>query len=197
MPEMFYQQLRCQKRYETFSVVELVLVLCMLPLSLIAFRRYPLLAAVLLTVCAVVVLVRCRRRRLPTDAPVLYSVLYARVLILECTVFDAQRFNRSKRQANHEIDQKYHIAQEISIADSYVQFRLNLVFAARDDAALHNWVSAQLECLLQRAEPIVQAAIAREQGVLLFPALHQWVTLAEAHVYETAARLLTELFLEE
>ena len=32
--------------------------------------------------------------------------------------------------------------------------------------------------------------------MLLFPALHQWVTPAEAHVYETAAKLLTELFLE-
>lgn len=52
------------------------------------------------------------------------------------------------------------------------------------------------ERLLQRAVPIVQAAVAREQGVLLFPALHQWVTPAEAHVYETAAKLLTELFLE-
>ena len=42
----------------------------------------------------------------------------------------------------------------------------------------------------------MQAAIVREQGMLLFPALHQWVTPAEAHVYETAAQLLTELFLD-
>ena len=47
---------------------------------------------------------------------------------------------------------------------------------------------AKGECVLNQ---IVFAA-----GVLLFPALRQWVTPAEAHVYETAAKLLTELFLE-
>lgn len=73
---------------------------------------------------------------------------------------------------------------------------MNLVLAARDNGELRSWVSTQPERLLQRAVPIVQAAIAREQGVLLFPALHQLVTPAEAHVYETAAKLLTELFLE-
>ena len=67
---------------------------------------------------------------------------------------------------------------------------------ARQWGAAQLWVSAQPEHLLQRAVPIVQAAVAREQSVLLFPALHQWVTPAEAHVYETAAKLLTELFLE-
>lgn len=90
----------------------------------------------------------------------------------------------------------YHVGQEISISDSYTQFRLNLVLAARDNGELRSWVSTQPERLLQRAVPIVQAAVAREQGVLLFPALRQWVTPAEAHVYETAAKLLTELFLE-
>lgn len=90
----------------------------------------------------------------------------------------------------------YHVGQEISISDSYTQFRVNLVLAARDSAQLRAWVCARPERLLQRAEPIVQAAVAREQGVLLFPALHQWVTPAEAHVYETAAKLLTELFFE-
>lgn len=90
----------------------------------------------------------------------------------------------------------YHVGQEISISDSYTQLRVNLVLAARDSAQLRAWVCARPERLLQRAEPIVQAAIVREQRTLFFPALHQWVTPAEAHVYETAAKLLTELFLE-
>ena len=68
------------------------------------------------------------------------------------------------------------------------------MLAARDNGELRSWVSTQPERLLQRAVPIVRAAVAREQGVLLFPALHQWVTPAEVRVYETAARLLTELF---
>lgn len=68
------------------------------------------------------------------------------------------------------------------------------MLAARDNGELRSWVSTQPERLLQRSVPIVQAAVAREQGVLLFPALHQWVTPAEVRVYETAARLLTELF---
>lgn len=49
MTEIFYQQLRRQKRHAALSVTAFVLVVCLLPLSLIAFRRYPLLAAVLLT----------------------------------------------------------------------------------------------------------------------------------------------------
>lgn len=85
------------------------------------------------------------------------------------------------------------MSQQISISDSYTQFRLNLVLAARDSGELRTWVSAQPEHLLQRAEPIVQMAVVREQGMLPFPALHQWVTPAEAHVYETASKLLTEL----
>lgn len=124
------------------------------------------------------------------------GLLHARVLVLECDDFDAQRLRDNRRRANQTINQMYHIGQEISISDSYTQFRLNLVLAARDNGELRSWVSAQPEHLLQRAEPIVQAAIVREQGVLLFPALHQWVTPAEALVYETAAKLLTELFLE-
>ena len=72
-----------------------------------------------------------------------------------------------------------------------MQFRLNLVLAARDSGELRTWVSAQPEHLLQRAEPIVQTAVVREQGMLPFPALHQWVTPAEAYVYETASKLLT------
>lgn len=91
------------------------------------------------------------------------------------------------------MNQKCHFGKEISISDSYAQFRVNLLLAARDSAELRNGgVSTQPERLLQRAEPIVQAAIAREQGVLLFLALQQWVTPAEVHVYETAVRLLTE-----
>lgn len=86
------------------------------------------------------------------------------------------------------------MSQQISISDSYTQFRLSLVLAARDNGELRSWVSTQPERLLQRSVPIVQAAVAREQSVLLFPALHQWVTPAEVRVYETAARLLTELF---
>ena len=120
--------------------------------------------------------------------------LHARVLALECDDFDAQRMKAIRHRANQKLNQQYHLSQQISISDSYTQFRVNLVLAARDSAQLRTWVSAQPEHLLQRAEPIVQAAVAREQGVLLFPALHQWVTPTEVRVYETAARLLTELF---
>lgn len=122
--------------------------------------------------------------------------LHARVLALECDDFDAQRMKAIRHRANQKWNQQYHLRQQISISDSYTQFRLNLVLAACDSAQLRAWVCTQPERLLQRAEPIVQAAIAREQGTLFFPALHQWVTPAEAHVYEAAAKLLTELFLE-
>lgn len=145
-------------------------------------------------------LAACGAEQVSADAQALFATdgrLHARVLALECDDFDAQRLRNSRHWANQKINQKYRIAQEISISDSNAQLRLNLLLAAHDGAELHNWVSAQPERLLQRAEPIVQAAIVREQGVLLFPALHQWVTPAEAHVYETAAKLLMELFLEE
>lgn len=203
-----------------------MLTLCLLPLALIAFRRYPLLGTALLAGCAAMVLACYRVRRVPPDGPELYAVpilvddpaarlaacgveqiseyaqvlfatdgrLHARVLALERDDFDAQRLRDNRLRANLTIHQMYHVGQEISISDSYTQFRVNLVLAARDSAQLRTWVSAQPEHLLQRAEPIVQAAVAREQGVLLFPALHQWVTPAEVRVYETAARLLTELF---
>ena len=59
MPEVFYQQLRRQRRRAALSVTAFVLTLCLLPLALIAFRRYPVLATVVLTVCAVVVLAWC------------------------------------------------------------------------------------------------------------------------------------------
>ncbi len=228
MPEMFYQQLRRQRRRAALSVTAFVLTLCLLPLALIAFRRYPLLGTALLAGCAVMVLACYRVRRVPPDGPELYAVpilvddpaarlaacgveqiseyaqvlfatdgrLHARVLALECDDFDAQRMKAIRHRANQTIHQMYHVGQEISISDSYTQFRVNLVLAARDSAQLRAWVCARPERLLQRAVPIVQAAVAREQGVLLFPALHQWVTPAEAHVYETAAKLLTELFLE-
>lgn len=226
---MFYQQLRRQRRHAAFSVAVFVLALCLLPLALVAFRRYPLLAATLLAACGALILtwyLRCRRS---PDEPELYAVpiladdpaaclaacgaelvsedvqvlfatdgrLHARVLVLECDDFDAQRMKTIRHRANQRLNQQYHLGQQISISDSYTQFRLNLVLAVRDSGELRTWVSAQPEHLLQRAEPIVQAAIVREQGVLLFPALHQWVTPAEVHVYETAAKLLTELFLEE
>ena len=105
--------------------------------------------------------------------------LHARVLALECDDFDAQRMKAIRHRANQKLNQQYRLSQQISISDSYTQFRLNLVLDARDNGGLRSWVSTQ-----------------REQSVLLFPALHQWVTPAEAHVYETAAKLLTELFLE-
>lgn len=228
MPEVFYQQLRRQRRRAALSVTAFVLTLCLLPLALIAFRRYPLPAAALLVACGALVSAWYLRSRRPPDVPELYAVpvqtdapaerlaacgaeqvgadaqvlfatdgrLHARVLVLECDDFDAQRMKAIRHRANQKWNQQYHLSQQISISDSYTQFRLNLVLAARDSGELRTWVSAQPEHLLQRAEPIVQAAVAREQGVLLFPALHQWVTPAEAHVYETAAKLLTELFLE-
>ena len=142
-------------------------------------------------------LAACGVEQISEYAQVLFATdgrLHARVLALECDDFDAQRLRDNRLRANLTIHQMYHVGQEISISDSYTQFRVNLVLAARDSAQLRTWVSAQPEHLLQRAEPIVQAAVAREQGVLLFPALHQWVTPTEVRVYETAARLLTELF---
>lgn len=228
MPEVFYQQLRRQRRRAALPVTAFVLTLCLLPLALIAFRRYPLLGTALLAGCAAMVLACYRVRRVPPDAPALYSApilvddptarlaacgaeqvgadaqvlfatdgrLHARVLALECDDFDAQRLRDNRRRANQTIHQMYHVGQEISISDSYTQFRVNLVLAARDSAQLRARVCARPERLLQRAEPIVQAAVVREQRTLFFPALHQWVTPAEAHVYETAAKLLTELFLE-
>ncbi len=227
MPEEFYEQLSRQKRHAAFSVVVFVLALCLLPLTLIAFRRYPLLAAMLLLACAALIaawylrsrrspevpdvyvvpilavdpavsLAACGAEQVSEDAQVLFATdgrLHARVLALECDDFDAQRMKAIRHRANQKLNQQYHLGQLISISDSYTQFRLNLVLAARDSGELRAWVSAQPEHLLQRAEPIVQAAIVREQGVLLFPALHQWVTPAEAHVYETAAKLLTNCFL--
>ena len=228
MPEVFYQQLRRQRRRAALSVTAFVLTLCLLALALIAFRRYPLLGTAFLAGCSAMVLACYRVRRVPPDAPALYSApilvddptarlaacgaeqvgadaqvlfatdgrLHARVLALECDDFDAQRMKAIRHRANQKWNQQYHLSQQISISDSYTQFRLNLVLAARDNGELRSWVSTQPERLLQRTVPIVQAAVAREQGVLLFPALHQWVTPAEAHVYETAAKLLTELFLE-
>lgn len=142
-------------------------------------------------------LAACGVEQISEYAQVLFATdgrLHARVLALECDDFDAQRMKAIRHRANQKLNQQYHLSQQISISDSYTQFRVNLVLAARDSAQLRTWVSAQPEHLLQRAEPIVQAAVAREQGVLLFPALHQWVTPAEVRVYETAARLLTELF---
>ena len=226
MPEVFYRQVRRQKRHAAFSVTVFVLVVCLLPLALIAFRRYPLPAAALLVACAALVSAWYLRSRRPPDVPELYAVpiladdptarlaacgaeqvgadaqvlfatdgrLHARVLALEFDDFDAQRMKAIRHRANQKWNQQYHLSQQISISDSYTQFRLNLVLAARDNGELRSWVSTQPEHLLQRAVPIVQAAVAREQGVLLFPALHQWVTPAEVRVYETAARLLTELF---
>ena len=120
---MFYQQLRRQRRHAAFSVAVFVLALCLLPLALVAFRRYPLLAATLLAACGALILtwyLRCRRS---PDEPELYAVpiladdpaaclaacgaelvsedvqvlfatdgrLHARVLVLECDDFDAQR----------------------------------------------------------------------------------------------------------
>ena len=141
----------------------------------------------------------CSAEEISEDTQGLFATdgrLHARVLALECDDFDAQRMKAIRHRANQKWNQQYHLSQQISISDSYTQFRLNLVLAARDNGELRSWVSAQPEHLLQRAVPIVQAAVAREQGVLLFPALHQWVTPAEAHVYETAVKLLAELFLE-
>ncbi len=142
-------------------------------------------------------LAACGAEQVGADAQVLFATdgrLHARVLALECDDFDAQRMQAIRHRANQTIHQMYHVGQEIPISDSYTQFRVNLVLAARDSAQLRAWVCARPERLLQRAVPIVQAAVAREQGVLLFPALHQWVTPAEVRVHETAARLLTELF---
>lgn len=144
-------------------------------------------------------LAACEAELISEDAQGLFATdgrLHARVLALECDDFDAQRMKAIRHRANQKCNQQYYSGPQISISDSYTQFRLNLVLAARDNGELRSWVSTQPERLLQRAEPIVQAAVAREQGVLLFPALHQWVTPAEAHVYERAAKLLTELFLE-
>lgn len=73
MPEVFYQQLRRQRRRAALSVTAFVLTLCLLPLALIAFRRYPLLGTALLAGCAAMVLACYRVRCVPPDAPALYS----------------------------------------------------------------------------------------------------------------------------
>lgn len=135
-------------------------------------------------------LAACGAEQVGADAQVLFATdgrLHARVLGLECDDFDAQRLRDNRRRANQTIHQMYHVGQEISISDSYTQYCVNLVLAARDSAQLRAWVCAQPVHLLQRAEPIVQTAVVREQGMLPFPALHQWVTPAEAQVCETAA----------
>ena len=74
MPEEFYVQLRRQKRHAALSVTVFVLALCSLPLALIAFRRYPLLAVTLLVACGAFILAwyLCSRR-LP-EVPEVYSV---------------------------------------------------------------------------------------------------------------------------
>lgn len=64
-----------------------------------------------------------------------------------------------------------------------------------DSAALHAWVQKNPEQLLRRAEPIVQAAIVLDQEILLFPSLKEKVTPANVNVYETASKLLVDLFL--
>jgi len=165
VPEVFYQQLRRQRRRAALSVTAFVLTLCLLPLALIAFRRYPLLGTALLAGCAAMVLVCYRVRRVPPDAPELYSApilvddptarlaacgaeqvgadaqvlfatdgrLHARVLALECDDFDAQRMKAIRHRANQKLNQQYRLSQQISISDSYTQFRLNLVLAARDN----------------------------------------------------------------
>lgn len=74
MPEVFYQQLRRQRRRAALSVTAFVLTLCLLPLALIAFRRYPLLGTALLAGCAAMVLACYRVRRVPPDGPELYAV---------------------------------------------------------------------------------------------------------------------------
>lgn len=64
--------------------------------------------------------------------------LHARVLALECDDFDAQRMKAIRHRANQKWNQQYHLSQQISISDSYTQFRLNLVLAARDNGELRS-----------------------------------------------------------
>ena len=73
MPEVFYLQLRRHRRRAALSVTAFVLTWYLLPLALIAFRRYHLLGTALLGGCAALVLVCYRVRRVPPDAPELYS----------------------------------------------------------------------------------------------------------------------------
>ena len=74
MPEVFYRQVRRQKRHAAFSVTVFVFVVCLLPLALIAFRRYPLPAAALLVACGALVSAWYLRSRRPPDVPELYAV---------------------------------------------------------------------------------------------------------------------------
>ena len=74
MTEVFYQQLRRQKRHAAFSVAVFALALCLLPLALISFRRYPLPAAALLVACGALVSAWYLRSRRPPDVPELYVV---------------------------------------------------------------------------------------------------------------------------
>lgn len=98
--------------------------------------------------------------------------LHARVLALECDDFDAQRMKAIRHRANQKWNQQYHLSQQISISDSYTQFRLNLVLAARDNGELRQLGKYTAGASAAAGRAIVQAAVAREQGVLLFPALH-------------------------
>ena len=98
-------------------------------------------------------------------------------------------------KANKLSNQKYHLDSNISISDSYTHFRINLLLVNHDSAELHAWVQKNPEQLLRRAEPIVQAAIVLDQEILLFPSLKEKVTPANVNVYETASKLLVDLFL--
>lgn len=120
--------------------------------------------------------------------------MHARVLALQLDDFDAKEITNAKRKANKFMNRKYQIASNISISDSYTHFRINLLLVPHDGAELRAWVRKNPEQLLRRAEPIVQAAIVLEQEILLFPSLKEKVTPANVDVYETASKLLVDLF---
>lgn len=94
------------------------------------------------------------------------------------------------------MNQKCHFGKEISISDSYAQFRVNLLLAARDSAELRNGGKHTVGALVAASRADRAGGHCARTGALLFPALHRWVTPTEAHVYETAVRLLTERLLD-
>jgi hypothetical protein len=181
-----------------FLVISVALIIAWYCVKRMSFDVPNLYSVLIETKKPVSRLVECGADNVCEQAYALFATdghMHARVLTLTLEDFDSKKIASNKRKANKLINQKYHLDSNISISDSYTHFRINLLLVNHDSAALHAWVQKNPEQLLRRAEPIVQAAIVLDQEILLFPSLKEKVTPANVNVYETASKLLVDLFL--
>lgn len=117
-----------------------------------------------------------------------------RILIQFVSRFDSNLLTSHRKIANHNINKKYNMQNNLPLHDALKMLRINLVICDEMSDDARKWVGRNTELLLSRNESIVNAAAFLNQETFIFPDCLSGLTYNEIIKYELAANTLCSLF---